>query len=43
MTENRFANLKRVNKDNANTLLEEQKNWAMNRFDYYKRLDGDNK
>lgn len=43
MTENRFANLKRINKDNATTLLEEQKKWAMNRFEYYKMLDGDNK
>lgn len=38
MTENRFANLKRVNKDNASILLEEQKNWAMNRFNYYQKL-----
>ena len=40
MTENRFANLKRVNKDNANVLLNEQKNWAINRYNYYKKLEG---
>ena len=38
MTENRFANLKRVNKDNANEILESQKNWAINRYNYYKRI-----
>lgn len=38
MTENRFANLKNVNSDNANMILEEQKKWAMNRFNYYKRI-----
>jgi len=38
MTENRFANLKRVNKDNADKILEEQKKWAINRYNYYKRL-----
>ena len=39
MTENRFINLKRVNKDNADTLLNEQKNWAINRYNYYKKLE----
>ena len=38
MTENRFVNLKRVNKEGAANLLEEQKKWALNRYDYYKRL-----
>ena len=38
MTENRFANLKNVNSDSANEILEEQKKWAMNRFNYYKRI-----
>ena len=38
MTENRFANLKNVNSDNANMILEEQKKWAINRFNYYKRI-----
>ena len=39
MTENRFVNLKRVNKDNADILLNEQKNWAINRYNYYKKLE----
>ena len=39
MNENRYVNLKRVNKEEADNLLEEQKKWAMKRFDYYKRLD----
>lgn len=38
MTENRFANLKNVNSASANEILEEQKKWAMNRFNYYKRI-----
>ncbi len=38
MTENRFANLKNVNSTSANEILEEQKKWAMNRFNYYKRI-----
>ena len=38
MTENRFANLKRVNKDNALDILNNQKNWAINRYNYYKKL-----
>ena len=38
MTENRFANLKRVNKDNANEILDNQKKWAINRYNYYKKL-----
>ena len=38
MTENRFANLKRVNKEEAKLLLEEQKKWAINRYNYYKKL-----
>ena len=38
MTENRFANLKRVNKDNADNILNEQKEWAIKRYNYYKRL-----
>jgi len=39
MTENRFANLKRVNKDNASILLNEQKEWAINRYKYYKKIE----
>lgn len=38
MTENRFSNLRKVNKDKANILLEEQKSWAIDRYDYYKKL-----
>ena len=33
-----FANLKRVNKDNALDILNNQKNWAINRYNYYKKL-----
>ena len=39
MNENRYVNLKRVNEEGANELLESQKEWAMKRFEYYKRLD----
>ena len=38
MTENRFANLKRVNKENADDVLNKQKEWAINRYNYYKKL-----
>ena len=38
MTENRFANLKRVNKDNADEILDNQKKFAINRYNYYKKL-----
>ncbi len=38
MTENRFANLKRVNKENASQILEEQQKWAIDRYNYYKKL-----
>ena len=37
--ENRYVNLKRVNKDNANDILKCQKDWAMKRYDYYKKLE----
>lgn len=40
MGENRYANLKRVNKSEAQVILEEQRNWAMKRYDYYKKLSG---
>ena len=36
--ENRYANLKKVNKDEAEELLNKQKEWAKNRFDYYSKL-----
>ena len=39
MNENRYVNLKRVNENEANDLLERQKEWSINRYEYYKRLD----
>ena len=36
--ENRYANLKKVNPDGANELLEEQKEWAKARYEYYSKL-----
>ncbi|MEE3343849.1 MAG: pyruvate:ferredoxin (flavodoxin) oxidoreductase [Bacilli bacterium] len=42
MTENRYANLFRVNKENADKILENQREWAIKRYDYYKKLE-DNK
>ena len=36
--ENRYANLKKVNKEEAEYLLNIQKEWAKNRFDYYSKL-----
>jgi len=36
--ENRYANLKKVNKEEAELLLDKQKEWAKNRFDYYSKL-----
>ena len=36
--ENRYANLKKVNPDDANKLLEMQKDWAKQRFEYYSKL-----
>ena len=38
LNENRYANLKKVNSEEANQLLEKQKEWAKNRFDYYNKL-----
>ena len=37
--ENRYANLKTVNKDEADNLLNSQKEWAINRYNYYKKLE----
>ncbi|MCI6266805.1 MAG: hypothetical protein MR598_08190, partial [Erysipelotrichaceae bacterium] len=37
--ENRYANLKTVNQDEASAILEEQKKWAMKRYEYYQKLD----
>ena len=36
--ENRYVNLKRVNPDDAKAILDEQKEYAIKRFNYYKRL-----
>ena len=36
--ENRYANLKKINKEEADELLNKQKEWAKNRFDYYSKL-----
>ena len=36
--ENRYANLKKVNSEEAEELLNKQKEWARNRFDYYSKL-----
>ncbi len=36
--ENRYANLKKVNPDGANELLDMQKEWAKNRYEYYSKL-----
>ena len=36
--ENRYANLKKVNSNEAEQLLNKQKEWAKNRFDYYSKL-----
>lgn len=36
--ENRYANLKRVNSNQAQDLLEGQKNWARKRYEYYQKL-----
>ena len=36
--ENRYANLKKVNPEDANRLLEMQKEWAKQRYEYYSKL-----
>ena len=36
--ENRYANLKKVNPDGAEELLNNQKEWAKNRYEYYSKL-----
>lgn len=38
MTENRFANINKVNKKHASEILENQKRWAIERYNYYQRL-----
>ena len=37
--ENRYANLKKVNPEKAQELLDMQKEWAKNRFEYYSKLN----
>ncbi len=37
--ENRYANLKKINPNSANELLEKQKEWAKDRYEYYKKLE----
>ena len=36
--ENRYANLRKVNPEGANELLDRQKEWAKNRYEYYSKL-----
>jgi pyruvate-ferredoxin/flavodoxin oxidoreductase len=38
-TENRYANLKTVNKEHSQEILSSQKDWAIKRYEYYKKLD----
>ena len=38
--ENRYANLKKVNPEEAEELLNRQKEWAKKRYEYYKKLEG---
>ena len=37
--ENRYAKLKRIDKDKAIELLNGQKEWAIKRYDYYSKMD----
>lgn len=37
--ENRYANLKKVNSADAKKLLDSQKEWAIARYEYYKKLE----
>lgn len=37
--ENRYANLKRVNSEEADLILDSQKEWAKKRYEYYRKLD----
>ena len=40
--ENRYLKLKRNSKDLAKELLDNQKEWAMKRYEYYSKLDSNN-
>jgi len=37
MTENRYASLKSMNENECKEILEEQKKWAIARYNYYKK------
>jgi len=39
MTENRYARLKAMNEDECKEILEEQKKWAITRYNYYKKQE----
>ena len=39
MTENRYASLKQMDEEECNRLLEEQKKWAISRYNYYKKQE----
>jgi len=39
MTENRYSNLKKVNSDSCSEILNNQKQWAINRYEYYKKME----
>ena len=39
MTENRYASLKSMNENECKEILEEQKNWAIARYNYYKKQE----
>lgn len=44
MTENRYANLKRIDEEKSEEILSEQKKWAKSRYNYYKKqqdIEGD--
>ena len=39
MTENRYAALKQINPKNSKEILEEQKKWAIDRYNFYKKQE----
>ena len=39
MTENRYANLKQINPKDCDKILDNQKKWAISRYNYYKVQD----
>ena len=42
MTENRYANLKQINKKDCDTILKEQQEWAEKRYKFYKNQEESN-